>query len=154
MTSVARTIVGFHQDAQGAWVAELACGHTQHVRHNPPWQLREWVLSEAGREAQLGAELPCASCAMPVLPSGMEPYRLTAEFDEHTLPAGLRARHTLKAGTWGRIVVLEGKLLYVIERDPELAFVLTPDLPGIVEPEVPHHVEPRGPVRLRIEFLR
>ena len=136
------------------WVAELACGHTQHVRHTPPWQERSWVLDEAGRSGHLGKELPCASCGMPVLPSGVEPYRQTAEFDEHTLPAGLRSRHTLKPGTWGRIVVLEGRLLYTIEREPELALVLTPDLPGIVEPEVPHHVEPRGPVRLYIEFLR
>jgi tellurite resistance-related uncharacterized protein len=81
-------------------------------------------------------------------------YRQTAEFDEHTLPDGLRSRHTLKPGTWGRIVVLEGRLLYVIEREPEAAFVLTPALAGIVAPEVPHHVSPRGPVRLRIEFYR
>lgn len=28
-------IVGFHQDEEGDWVASLACGHNQHVRHNP-----------------------------------------------------------------------------------------------------------------------
>ena len=33
-------IVGFHKDEEDDWVADLACGHTQHVRHNPPWQLR------------------------------------------------------------------------------------------------------------------
>ena len=152
--STARAIVGFRQDAQGDWVAELACGHGQHVRHAPPWQSRAWVQSEEGRREHLGVELPCASCSMPALPSGLTLYRQTADFDERTLPAGLRSRHTLKAGTWGRIVVLEGRLLYVIEREPELAFVLTPELPGIVEPEVPHHVDPRGPVRLRVEFLR
>jgi hypothetical protein len=30
-------IVGFHQDDVGDWVADLACGHTQHIRHQPPW---------------------------------------------------------------------------------------------------------------------
>jgi hypothetical protein len=30
-------IVGFHQDEHADWVAELQCGHTQHVRHHPPW---------------------------------------------------------------------------------------------------------------------
>jgi hypothetical protein len=29
---VERAIVGFHQDAEGDWVAKLACGHRQHVR--------------------------------------------------------------------------------------------------------------------------
>jgi tellurite resistance-related uncharacterized protein len=91
---------------------------------------------------------------MPSLPAGVARYKQTAEFDAQTLPSGLRSRHTLKPGTWGRIVVLEGELLYVIEHEPGTAFVLTPTLPGIVPPEVEHHVEPRGPVRLHIEFYR
>ena len=32
-----RTIIGFHQDATQEWVADLECGHQQHVRHPPPW---------------------------------------------------------------------------------------------------------------------
>jgi tellurite methyltransferase len=151
---VPQPIVAFRQDEQGVWVAELACGHSQHVRHAPPWQSQSWVLDEAGRAAHLGVELPCASCELPSLPAGVALYKQTPEFDEHTLPAGLRSRHTLKPDTWARIVVLEGRLLYVIEREPVAAFVLTPALPGIVEPEVPHHVEPRGAVRLRIDFYR
>lgn len=110
--------------------------------------------TEAGREQHLGAELACPSCAMPSLPGSVTQYKQTAEFDEQTLPSGLRNRHTLKPGTWGRVIVLEGTLLYVIECEPSIAFVLTPALPGIVEPEVAHHIEPRGPVRLRIEFYR
>ena len=56
------TIVGFHQDEAGDWVAELACGHGQHVRHKPPWQLRPWVTSEEGRRGRLGAHLDCPLC--------------------------------------------------------------------------------------------
>ena len=29
-------IVGFHVDEYGDWVADLQCGHGQHVRHQPP----------------------------------------------------------------------------------------------------------------------
>jgi hypothetical protein len=57
-----RRIVGFHQDEEGHWVAELECGHTQHVRHSPPWQVRLWVLTEAGRAGRLGTVLPCRLC--------------------------------------------------------------------------------------------
>jgi len=32
-----RKIVDFHLDENLDWVAELECGHQQHVRHNPPW---------------------------------------------------------------------------------------------------------------------
>ena len=46
---IQRRIVGYHQDQLGDWVAELECGHGQHVRHDPPWQVREWVTTEAGR---------------------------------------------------------------------------------------------------------
>jgi uncharacterized protein DUF3565 len=34
-----RRIVGYHQDDERHWVAELECGHAQHVRHDPPWQV-------------------------------------------------------------------------------------------------------------------
>jgi hypothetical protein len=55
-------IVGFHKDEEGDWVADLVCGHTQHVRHNPPWQLRPWVISKEGRETKLGHLLVCKKC--------------------------------------------------------------------------------------------
>lgn len=44
-----RTIVAFRQDEVGDWVAVLACGHGQHVRHTPPLSDRSWVLEAAGR---------------------------------------------------------------------------------------------------------
>lgn len=57
-----QTITGFHQDEQGDWVADLTCGHTQHVRHRPPWELRPWVTTEDGRRAHLGFLLQCRKC--------------------------------------------------------------------------------------------
>ena len=62
-----QAIVGFHLDEDLAqqccsWVADLACGHTQHVRHDPPWQNRPWVLTEQGRKEKLGVMLECKKC--------------------------------------------------------------------------------------------
>ena len=57
-----RKIKGFHQDEFQHWVADLACGHTQHVRHDPPWQSREWVVTEQGRMEKVGYELDCVDC--------------------------------------------------------------------------------------------
>jgi tellurite methyltransferase len=59
---VKRRITGFRLDEQGDWVAELECGHAQHVRHRPPLLLRPWVTTEAGRTSRLGVELDCARC--------------------------------------------------------------------------------------------
>jgi len=55
-------IIGFHKDDKGDWVADLQCGHTQHVRHDPPWQLRPWVETKEGRKSKLGMELNCKKC--------------------------------------------------------------------------------------------
>lgn len=57
-----QAIVGFHLDDEGHFVADLACGHTQHVRHDPPWQNRPWVLTEQGRKEKLGMKLECKRC--------------------------------------------------------------------------------------------
>jgi uncharacterized protein DUF3565 len=57
-----RKIVGYHQDEERHWVAELECGHTQHVRHNPPWINRPWVMTPEGRQRALGALLNCRKC--------------------------------------------------------------------------------------------
>ena len=63
---------GFHKDEHGDWVAELACDHTQHVRHNPPWVMREWVTTEAGREAVIGRTLECKECDCPLSETASE----------------------------------------------------------------------------------
>jgi hypothetical protein len=59
---VNQRITGFHQDDAHDWVAELACGHNQHVRHNPPWTNRPWVVTPEGRSQKLGAMLDCRKC--------------------------------------------------------------------------------------------
>ncbi len=55
-------ITGFHRDEEQHWVAELACGHFQHVRHQPPWINRPWVVSVGGRQSMLGHTLECRKC--------------------------------------------------------------------------------------------
>jgi hypothetical protein len=57
-----RPITGFHQDDLGDWVAELECGHQQHMRHQPPWQQRPWVLTAEGRASFIGTAIPCRKC--------------------------------------------------------------------------------------------
>jgi Protein of unknown function (DUF3565) len=57
-----RKIVGFHEDEESHWVAELDCGHDQHTRHDPPFFPRPWVLTAAGRTARIGTCLDCVRC--------------------------------------------------------------------------------------------
>lgn len=57
-----QAITRFHLDEEKHWVADLTCGHAQHVRHNPPWQNRAWVMTEEGRKEKLGVLLQCKKC--------------------------------------------------------------------------------------------
>ncbi|MDZ5604807.1 DUF3565 domain-containing protein [Pseudomonas sp. RP23018S] len=59
-------ISGFHRDEAGHWVVELSCGHTQHLRHQPPWQSRPWVLDPTARQQRIGEAFPCGWCAQGV----------------------------------------------------------------------------------------
>lgn len=58
-------IIGYHQDEFGDWVADLACGHGQHVRHQPPFFSRPWVVTAEGRQQHLGTLLNCKKCEEP-----------------------------------------------------------------------------------------
>ncbi|MCQ2995297.1 DUF3565 domain-containing protein [Pseudomonas syringae] len=43
----------------------LSCGHTQHLRHQPPWQSRAWVLDPQQRLQKIGKGFRCGWCAQP-----------------------------------------------------------------------------------------
>ncbi|MEY4511387.1 MAG: hypothetical protein RLZZ450_3509 [Pseudomonadota bacterium] len=146
-----RSIVGYRQDEASAWVAELSCGHGQHVRHDPPWQSRPWVVTEQGRAQHLGTELDCPSCEMATLPAGLTAYKQTPSFTEATLPSALRAEHQTKPGVWAQIVMEEGKLEYTCARG---TFVLQPGVLGVVEPASVHSVRPLQTVRFYVLFMR
>jgi hemoglobin len=81
----------------------------------------------------------------------MTPYRTTPVFDQDSLPDALRRAHNTKAGVWGVIRVLEGRLLYHVV-DPPSTELLSPNRPGLVRPGQVHRVETLGKVRMLVEF--
>jgi len=151
---VERSIGGYHQDELGDWVAELVCGHNQHVRHRPPFQLRPWVLTEAERMTRMGTPLDCPLCDRAGLPEATRLVRSSPDWNEDTMPKGLLRAHRLAAGTWGRIVVKEGRLFFRMAGDPPLEAELAQSTPvQAIPPEVEHEVRLAGPVRFSIDFL-
>lgn len=145
---------GFVRDEEGDWVAELDCGHTQHVRHRPPWELRPWVVTAAGRADHIGMEVTCKLCEMPRLPDGVVEYKRTKSFDAQTVPRGLLRSHNTKSGVWGEIVVERGHVTYVIETAPPKSFPLNVRVRGVVEPEQDHHVIVHAGASFHVRFLR
>lgn len=149
-----RAIVDYYQDEEQHWVAVLDCGHPQHVRHNPPWQNRPWVIADAGRREHLGTKLDCVRCDRGELPDGFVPYKRTATFDRDTLPAGLRSQHTLKAGVWGKLHMLRGRLVYRVHEPQPHERIIEAGTVAFIPPQVAHEVEPMGEVSFYIEFHR
>lgn len=87
---------------------------------------------------------------MSVSPASI-PYKCTPVFDEDTLPAGLRREHRTKAGVWGVIRVIEGRVRYQV-LNPASEMFLEPGRPGLVLPDQPHLLEPLGPMLVQVEF--
>jgi uncharacterized protein DUF3565 len=76
---IPRRITGFHLDDEGHWVAQLECGHNQHVRHNPPWVSRPWVVSAEGRAKAHNETLPCEKCSVGAPADSQPPSRRTPD---------------------------------------------------------------------------
>jgi len=148
-----RTIVGFHQDEAGDWVAELSCLHNQHVRHQPPFQERPWILDESQRAAQIGAALNCPLCDRAELPQGLHVARTAGPFDAESLPAGLRRGHRVAERTWGCLRVHEGSVWFSMESVPPLRVRLEAGGRQPIPPGVRHALTVDGPVRLTVQFL-
>src|SRR5665213_2262632 len=148
-----RRITGFHCDDEGDWVAEVACGHGQHVRHRPPFQLRAWVLEEEGRRARLGTILDCPLCDRCELPEGMQVVGSSPVWDECSMPSALRRSHRVARGTWGRLTVHEGRLHFTAQAEPPVDVVLETHATQAIPPELAHDIEPVGAARFSIEWL-
>jgi tellurite resistance-related uncharacterized protein len=148
-----RAIVGFHQDEAGDWVAELSCLHNQHVRHQPPFQERPWVLDESQRAAQIGAALNCPLCDRAELPEGLHLARTAGPFDADTLPTGLRHGHRVAERTWGCLRVHEGSVWFSMESVPPLRVRVEAGGRQPIPPGVRHALTVDGPVRLTVQFL-
>ncbi|WP_088308298.1 DUF1971 domain-containing protein [Novosphingobium sp. B 225] len=82
-----------------------------------------------------------------------QPYKITAEWDEVSLPQAIRSRHNTKPGTWGLLRVLAGSVNLMFE-DPPRRVHVTPDSPAEIPPQAWHHVEVTGPMRMLVEFYR
>jgi tellurite resistance-related uncharacterized protein len=88
------------------------------------------------------------------LPQNKVVYKTTKIFDQNSIPKGILNNHSTKAGTWGKINIVEGFLLYTIQSNPIEEILLSPDKYGVVEPEVIHKVTPKGDVKFFVEFLK
>ena len=128
-----QSIIGYHQDPEHYWVAELACGHFQHVRHDPPMTTRPWVLTKTGRTSMLGYKLQCKKCDIGAPKDQINSWRSTPM---ETVTKEIEALHEFFVAWFtGAIDASQFKIGFLNRFDP--TFLLIPpagtilDLDGI-----------------------
>ncbi|MHB8295114.1 MAG: DUF3565 domain-containing protein [Acidimicrobiales bacterium] len=89
-----RRIVGFRGDAEGDWVAELSCWHSQHIRHRPPFQVGFQFRPDGTPPGEL-LDVPAGSCQP--IPPGVT-HRVVAEG-----PVRLELELLAPAGHWPNV---------------------------------------------------
>ena len=75
------------------------------------------------------------------LPPGLVCYRSTATFTPESVPAALLRAHNTKAGVWGLLRVLRGRVRYCLDGAVPETVVIAHGGTTVIEPETPHHVE-------------
>ena len=153
MGAVHRAMTGFRRDDDGAWVAELSCLHSQHIRHEPPFWQAAWIEDDEERARRIGEPLDCPLCDRAELPDGLRPARTTATWDASTVPAALGRAHRVAAGTWGLLEVEAGEVRFLADTHPPLDTVVTSDRGQPIPPELDHHIEPSKGARFHVTFL-
>lgn len=86
------------------------------------------------------------------LPQNLQKYSETPVYTQDTVPAALLKDHNTKPGVWGRITVLQGRLMYMIVAHP--AQPVDAQHPGIIRPEEKHCVAVPEDVTFKVEFFR
>jgi hemoglobin len=75
------------------------------------------------------------------LPPGLVRYRATPVFTRDSVPATLLAAHSVKAGMWGLLRVLHGRIRYCLEGETPEVLVVEQGGTVVIEPKVQHRVE-------------
>ncbi len=87
------------------------------------------------------------------MPSGLRRLWSTPEWNEHSVPPGLLRAHFVLPGTWGQIVMHEGRLGLVTHTTPTIDVVLGAGAVQALPPDVEHEFHLVGSVRFALQFL-
>ncbi len=86
------------------------------------------------------------------LPGDAEAYRQTKVFTAKSVPRGLLAQHSTKAGTWGVIYVRAGEVKYFLDGEAAPLATLQAGQRFVVLPEEVHFVRLSADAEFLVEF--
>ena len=76
------------------------------------------------------------------LPAGLVCYRRTPCFTVDNVPQALLSSHSVKAGVWGLLRVVRGRVRYCLDGQAQVSVIVPEGGAAVIAPEVSHHVEP------------
>lgn len=88
------------------------------------------------------------------LPDNVVAYGRTPDFSPENLPEALKSGHATKAGVWGLLHVLEGRLFYTLEPPHTGQMVVTEGETAPIPPEIPHRVAFTETGRFFVKFYK
>jgi|GEM_PF-893351 len=95
-------IIRFHKDEKGDWIVDLDCGHSRHMRHDPPWSNMDWIHSSEARWDRMQQPIECRSCD-----ERKEPFidlKLEAEEETTSDPRDLQVAAAVKAACLKEVI--------------------------------------------------
>lgn len=111
-------------------------------------------MSDLPHDAETGgAGVPYAP--IPV-PETLETYQEIGPFSGENLPKGLLKDHRLKAGSWGRLTILEGAIRFIWSdgRTDNVTEDLSAGDVLMIPPQALHNLEKTGDFLLKIAFMK
>lgn len=88
------------------------------------------------------------------MPDGCAKYGESPVFTAESVPEKLRASHSLKAGTWGKMRVEQGRVEYFLEGETQPLKIIEVGTVHIIPPEERHYITVSPDVRFQIEFWK
>lgn len=75
------------------------------------------------------------------LPAGLVCYRQTPCFTVDNVPQALLSSHSVKAGVWGLLRVVRGRVRYCLDGEAQVSVIVPESGAAVIAPGVSHHVE-------------
>ena len=86
------------------------------------------------------------------MPRGYAEYRRTATFDASSVPKALLKEHRTKLGVWGKLIIHEGRLDYVVLEPERRVTTLAAGDEQVIVSALAHEIAPSDDARFTIAF--
>lgn len=90
-----------------------------------------------------------------MFPENTHCYRELGPWSEEQIPEGLQKLHRLKSGSWAKLAVHEGQIMFLWDEVQDAQpIIVSAGEELIIPPEAPHHLEVMWDTKLTLSFYK